>query len=234
MSDTTVLHRPAAAAVRNRTAAALLVVFGLLAAANLAAGAAVAAGAPGGRLADVLTKPLLMPVLAGFAVAASRPARPRALAVAGLLLGGVGDAALLGHGTWFLVGMGAFSLGHACYLTAFLRAGAGPALLGRWWIPAGYLLVWAGLMAVIWPGLDGGLRLPVLGYSLLLTAMAASAAGTGRLAGVGGALFLASDGLLALGLAGVDFPGRGAAVMPTYLAAQLLIALALLPGRSTR
>jgi uncharacterized membrane protein YhhN len=89
-------------------------------------------------------------------------------------------------------------------------------------------------MAVIWPGLDGGLRLPVLGYSLLLTAMAASAAGIGRLAGLGGALFLASDGLLALGLAEVDFPGRGAAVMPTYLAAQLLIALALLPGQSTR
>jgi len=75
---------------------------------------------------------------------------------------------------------------------------------------------------------------PVLGYSLLLTAMAATAAGTGRLAGIGGALFLVSDGTLALGMADVDFPGRGAVVMPTYLAAQLLIALALLPAAPER
>jgi len=75
---------------------------------------------------------------------------------------------------------------------------------------------------------------PVLGYSLLLTAMAATAAGTGRLAGIGGALFLVSDGALALGMADVDFPGRAAVVMPTYLAAQLLIALALLPAAPER
>ncbi len=42
-----------------------------------------------------------------------------------------------------------------------------------------------------------------------------------------------SDGLLALGLSDVDFAGRSAAVMPTYLAAQLLIALALLRRERT-
>lgn len=214
----------AARALPNRTAGVLLGVFGLLSLANLVAGAL------GGRIGEVVTKPLLMPALAVFVVAASRPARPAALPVAGLLFGAAGDAALLGDGVWFLVGMGAFALGHVCYLTAFLRSGAGAGLRRRWWIAAGYLAVWAVLMAVIWPGLDGGLRVPVLGYSLLLTAMAASAAGAGRVsAAAGGALFLVSDGLLALGLSDVDFPGRSAAVMPTYLAAQLLIALALLP-----
>jgi uncharacterized membrane protein YhhN len=231
MSDTTVAppatRWPAALAIRNRTAAVLLGLFGLLAAVNLVGGAA-AAGTGGVRLSDVFTKPLLMPVLAGFAVAAARPGRASRLAVCGLLLGGLGDVALLGHGTWFLVGMGAFALGHACYLSAFLRRGAVARLRRRWWIPVGYLAVWAGLIALSWPGLDGGLRVPVLGYSLLLTAMAAAAAGTGRVAAAGGALFLISDGTLALGMAGVDFPGRGAVVMPTYLAAQLLIALALL------
>jgi uncharacterized membrane protein YhhN len=165
-------------------------------------------------------------------VAAARPGRPLRLAVAGLLLGGAGDAALLGHGPWFLVGMGAFALGHVSYLLAFLRAGAGAALRRRWWIPAGYLAVWAGLLVLVWPGLDAGLRLPVLGYSLLLTAMATAAAGTGGVAAAGGALFLLSDGLLALGLAERDFPGRAAVVMPTYLAGQLLIAVALLPRRA--
>jgi uncharacterized membrane protein YhhN len=229
MSDTTAApptsRWPDTLAVRNRTAAVFLGVFGLLAAINLV------------RLSDVFTKPLLMPALAGFVVAAARPARPgkpSRLAVGGLLLGGVGDTALLGHGTWFLVGMGAFALGHICYLSAFLLRGAAATLRRRWWIPVGYLAVWAGLIALIWPGLDGGLRVPVLGYSLLLTAMAATAAGTGRVAATGGALFLVSDGLLALGMADVDFPGRGAIVMPTYLAAQLLIALALLPAAPER
>lgn len=214
---------PAARALPNRTAGALLAAFGLLSAANLLASALDS------RVGDAVTKPLLMPALAAFVVVASRPARPAVLPIAGLLFGAAGDAALLGDGLWFLVGMGAFALGHVCYLTAFLRSGVGAGLRRRWWIPAGYLAVWAVLMAVIWPGLDNGLRVPVLGYSLLLTAMAASAAGTGRLvAAVGGALFLVSDGLLALGLSDVDFGGRSAAVMPTYLAAQLLIALALL------
>lgn len=82
-------------------------------------------------------------------------------------------------------------------------------------------------MVLLWPGL-ADLRLPVLGYSLLLTAMAASAAGAGRAALAGGVLFLVSDGLLALGLADIDvIPGRGGVVMPTYLAAQVLIALSL-------
>ena len=251
MSDTTAAppatRRPAALAIRNRTAAVLLGLFGLLAVVNLVGGAATA-GTDGVRLSDVFTKPLLMLALAGFVVAAARPSRPTnadwaplrqaprpsRLAVGGLLLGGVGDAALLGHGTWFLVGMGAFALGHACYLTAFLRRGAAATLRRRWWIPVGYLAVWAGLIVLVWPGLDGGLRVPVLVYSLLLTAMAATAAGTGRVAGIGGALFLVSDGTLALGMADVDFPGRGAVVMPTYLTAQLLIALALLPAAPER
>jgi uncharacterized membrane protein YhhN len=237
MSDTTAAppttRWPAALAVHNWTTAVLLGVFGLLAAVNLV-GAAATAGTGGVRPSDVFTKPLLMLALAGFVVAAARPRRPSRLAVGGLLLGGLGDVALLGHGTWFLVGMGAFALGHVCYLAAFPRRGAAATLRRRWWIPVGYLAVWAGLIVLIWPGLDHGLRVPVLGYSLLLTAMAASAAGTGQVAAIGGALFLASDGMLALGMAHVDFPGRGAAVMPTYLAAQLLIALALLPAAPER
>jgi uncharacterized membrane protein YhhN len=236
MSDPTAvpaaLRWPATTPARNRTGTLLLGVFGLLAVANLVAGAADTAGVAGGRLAELLSKPLLMPVLAGFVVAAARPGRPLRLAVAGLLFGGAGDAALLGHGAWFLVGMGAFALGHVCYLLAFLRAGAGAALRRRWWILLGYLAVWAVLLFLVWPGLNAGLRLPVLGYSLLLTSMAAAGGGAGGIAAAGGALFLLSDGLLALGLADRDFPGRAAAVMPTYLAAQLLIAVALLPRRA--
>lgn len=94
--------------VRPRAAAALLAVFGLLAIVELACAAA------GSRLGEVLTKPLLMPVLAGCVLATAGLRRPAGLAVSGLLFGGVGDAALLGDGGWFLLGMAAFALGHLC------------------------------------------------------------------------------------------------------------------------
>ena len=79
--------------------------------------------------------------------------------------------------------------------------------------------------ALLWEAL-GPLRLPVLGYSLALSLMAAAATGVSRRAAVGGALFLVSDLLIGLGAAGVTLPGQGLLVMATYLAALLLITTA--------
>ena len=57
--------------------------------------------------------------------------------------------------------------------------------------------------------------------------MAALAGGLGGLLAVGGALFVVSDSVLALGrfLPGYEFPPHDLVVMSTYLAAQGLIAL---------
>ena len=69
----------------------------------------------------------------------------------------------------------------------------------------------------------GDLRLPILVYSLAVCAMAAVAAGVDARVGLGGLLFLASDMLIGLDLADLDFPGRGTVSMVTYLAAEYLV-----------
>jgi uncharacterized membrane protein YhhN len=55
--------------------------------------------------------------------------------------------------------------------------------------------------------------------------MAVLASGRNREAAAGGALFVVSDALIACGLAGIEaVPHRESAVMPTYVAAQFLLA----------
>ncbi|WP_063731893.1 lysoplasmalogenase [Streptomyces sp. RTd22] len=200
-------------------ARALAGVFALLAATHL-----------GALLADAttlvqLTKPALMPVLAAHVLLRGGP-RPL---VAALLCGCGGDVLLqLGGETAFLAGMGCFAAGHLCYLTLFARPGR-PRTAP--WVAAGYGAVWLGSTAALWPGLDAGLRVPVAAYSLLLTTMALGALRAGPVhgPGLGGALFLLSDGLIAAGLA--DWPQLPVPqfwIMATYIAAQYLLTAGLL------
>lgn len=174
-----------------------------------------------------LTKPALMPVLAAWALVRGGPwPLPAAL-----VCGCGGDVLLqIGGETAFLAGMGCFAAGHLCYLALFTRAGQG-ALFARagWprtapWVAAGYGAAWLGTVALLWPGLASHLRLPVAGYSLLLTVMALAALGAGPWTGLGGALFMLSDTLIAAGLA--DWPRPPVPqfwIMATYIAAQWLL-----------
>lgn len=177
------------------------------------------------------TKPLLMPALAAYAVARRAP-RPL---VAALACGWGGDVLLeIGGTVPFLLGMACFAAGHVCYLRLFAARGAFAAGPGRARSAvrircAVYGAVWAVLVALLWPGLDSGLRVPVAVYSLLLAAMAAGAYGLGAAGALGGVLFLLSDGMIAVGLA--DWPRPPAHdlwVMLTYAAAQGLLTLAVL------
>jgi uncharacterized membrane protein YhhN len=200
------------------------------------------------RAGEWATKPLLMPALAAFLLAAAgNPAagNPAAgdpaagdlgevrLPAAGMLLGGLGDTALLASETvsegWFIPGMGAFAAGHACYIAALAKDGAARGVRPR--VAAAYAAAWAVLIAALWRRL-GDLRVPVAIYSLLLVAMAVLASGRNREAAVGGALFVASDTLIALDLADLKVtPRQSAAVMPTYVAAQFLLAIGWLRPR---
>ncbi|WP_326764858.1 lysoplasmalogenase [Streptomyces sp. NBC_01591] len=181
-----------------------------------------------GLLADVpvahlVAKPLLMPLLAGYAAARRGPR----LLIAALLFGWGGDTLLLFDAdAAFLIGMGSFAAGHVCYLWLFGRA--------RGSLPAGlvYAAVLATFVALLWPGLPAEMRIPISGYSLLLTAMAYRAGTLGRYAAAGGALFLLSDALIATGIA--DWPQLPVPdfwVMLTYIAAQFLLTVGVLaPG----
>ncbi|MFF4578941.1 lysoplasmalogenase [Streptomyces sp. NPDC001373] len=212
-------------AVQSRTSAPagagtggriLLGAFVLASAVDL--GALLAGWHPG----HVVAKPLLMPLLVAYVLTLRAPR----LLVAALLFGWGGDLALLFDAEpAFLVGMGSFAAGHVCYLmlfherSLFGRGRTSPALGGA------YAVALVGTVALLWGDLPTGLRVPVAGYSLLLASMAYRSSALGRVAGVGGALFLLSDTLIATGVAEwPQLPRPDFWIMATYLAAQYLLA----------
>jgi uncharacterized membrane protein YhhN len=159
------------------------------------------------------SKVSLMPLLLSWA----RTEKAHPLLQAALLASAAGD--LLLETDLQLLGIAAFAAAHACYLAVFL---AEPGQRS-WRVLAAYGALWAALVAVLSPGL-GGQRVPVAAYALLLTATAVASRWHNPRSGLGGALFLVSDALIAMRLAGRDFPGRGALVMSTYAAGQYLLA----------
>jgi uncharacterized membrane protein YhhN len=205
---------PPSAAPRGTLARVLLAAFALALLADLAS---LLAGAETGHR---IVKPLLMPLLAAFAAVRGGPR----LLVAALLLGWGGDVFLLFGAEWaFLAGMGSFAAGHVCYLVLFGRDRTPP------WTAPVYGAALAAAVAVLWPSLPAGLRLPVAGYALLLTATAWRANALGRTAAAGGALFLVSDLIIAISVA--DLPQPPASdfwIMLLYGTGQLLLTLGVL------
>ncbi|MGH8795054.1 MAG: lysoplasmalogenase [Stackebrandtia sp.] len=176
------------------------------------------------KAAEWVAKPLLMPALAVVAIAAGAARRSGGRPLLWALgTAWVADVALLFDSeTAFLVGMACFAGMQICYVAGFARLGALQVLRWRPWIPAGYLTFWAAFNAAMWPRF-GELSAPIAVYSLLLCAMAATAAGVSAPVALGGALFVVSDLMIGLGAADIGFAGQGAAIMASYAAAQLLI-----------
>ncbi|WP_238006026.1 lysoplasmalogenase [Dactylosporangium sp. AC04546] len=159
------------------------------------------------------SKPLLAPLLLWYLW--SR----RDIVATGLAFAFAGDVALLVPGqVWFLLGMACFLGTQLCFLVAFRRSGR-PSTA----VLVAAAILWAGLNALLWSRL-GPLRVPILAYSLALTAMAAWATAVSARVAAGAVLFLLSDLLIGVGAAGMDFAGRDLVVMSTYAAALALIA----------
>ena len=164
-----------------------------------------------------LTKPLLMPSLM---VGRDRPTQ-RALA-----LGGVGDVALLGSGdVAFMAGLGSFLASHVAWIVVLRQRPRVGRLRARPVLATPYVAAFAGLNAYLWKR-TGKDRIPVVVYSTVLLTMSLAALDSGSpKAAAGGALFLASDSLLALEKFGdVHLPAHGGLVMVTYASAQALLA----------
>ena len=173
-----------------------------------------------------LTKPLLMPVL----MAGSDHASRRALA-----FGAVGDAALLRTGdAAFTAGLVSFLAGHVAWIAALRQRPGGGRLRSRPALALPYLAAFGLLNVYLWQR-TGKDRIPVLGYSTALLAMALAALDTGSpRAAAGGALFMLSDSMLALEkFAGIQFPAHEGLVMATYASAQALLALPMDPAPGT-
>jgi uncharacterized membrane protein YhhN len=164
-----------------------------------------------------LTKPLLMPVLMA---GRDRPAQ-RALA-----FGAAGDMALLG-GTEsaFTAGLVSFLAGHVAWIIALRQRPGGGRLRSRPVLAAPYVAAFGVLNAYLWKR-TGKDRIPVIVYSTALLAMSLAALDSGSpKTAAGGALFLVSDGLLALEkFGGLHLPAHEGLVMATYTSAQALLA----------
>ncbi|WP_330258776.1 lysoplasmalogenase [Streptomyces murinus] len=209
------LQRPA----RTAGTPPLIVVFAVLCVVELI-------GVATGRHAvEWVAKPLLAPLLAAhlWRLTGTR----HAYVLTGLLLAAAGDIALLIPGTpAFGIGLALFLGAQLCWITAFLRAGALDHLRTRRTVCAAHLAVWAAAVAALAPTLGPALGSAVAVYALALLTMALTARVLGPKALWGGLIFVASDSLIGLGAAGLDFPGRSTLCMTTYIAALALLVTA--------
>jgi len=181
--------------------------------------------ASGNRRARRLTKSALMPLLAARVASTEDNDGTRTLVLAGLGMSWAGDVALLGEGdAAFRAGLGSFLVAHLCYLGALGKVRRG-GVRRRPVIALAYVVAWCVLNRLLWPR-TGKLRLPVIVYGTALAAMALAALDTENpKVAAGGALFMASDSILALRtFEAATIPGADALVMLTYTAAQALIA----------
>jgi len=184
----------------------------------------------GSRRQVYLLKPLTVVFI--IAIAATIPGPPsahyRAAILAGLLCSIAGDVFLMLPGDRFLPGVASFLLAHLAYLVAFTTGfpfGTAPLLL----LP--FAAFGAVILVLLWPKL-GVMRVPVTIYLVVIVAMAwqaASRAATlsshGALhAAIGATLFVISDAALALNRFYRPFRAAQAVILPSYYAAQLLIA----------
>lgn len=186
--------------------------------------------ARGRRPVELWAKPLTMALLVGVAATAGDPGGDvRAWLVAGALFGLVGDIALLGDGdAAFMIGLGAFAVGHLAYAIAALLVD----------FDLAWALVGVAFMAVLLgfrfatrtvPGARrrGGVVLAaaVVFYACVITAMVVTAWGTSAvMAGVGAMAFAASDWVLGhQRFVGAIPGGRMSVIVPYHVGQALLI-----------
>lgn len=184
------------------------------------------------------TQILLMPLLFGavwFAGTGARQPLIRMVLIA-LSFSWLGDAIprFVGGDAGFLVMVGCFMVAQMFYILAlwpYRRSSAAARPL----LTLPYIAAFAVLVISCAPG-AGALLVPVVIYGLALMMMAMLATGLGALAGVGGAIFLLSDGLIALrSFTEFELPGHGFWIMLTYVVGQSMIAAAAVQraGRET-
>ena len=176
-----------------------------------------------GVVASVSQVLLVPPLAVALATGVTQRTRMVRLVLLALFFSWLGDTVprFLHGDAGFLAMVGAFLFAQCAYIAAFqpLRDDAAP--WTRWAPRTPYVVAF--LVLVVWCGRSAGAMLaPMVVYGIVLTLMAILSTGVSRVAGVGGALFMLSDALIALrAFADVDIAGFW--VMLTYVAGQALI-----------
>ena len=187
-------------------------------------------------------KPALLPLLCATTLAylfghQAFDYRSAGLLVAAQLFGGAGDVLLIPDGFYYFAGgMGAFLVGHICYMSLF--GGLSWKGLSFWgWIVSLFIMAAVVGLLVKAIGISGAIFWPmtVYGFTLMLLVFSGLAGvmrmpkgrrGTWWIILAGALLFTFSDAQIAMDTFGVwDFDLRGFVVMLTYLAAQSLLAV---------
>jgi uncharacterized membrane protein YhhN len=128
----------------------------------------------------------------------------------------------------FLATVACFLVAQVAYVAALLPFRAASVSWQEWRARWLYLAAFAGLVGWCLPG-AGALAPPVILYGAALTTMALLSTGVSVTAGVGGAAFMASDGLIAPhAFVGVTLPAQHVAVLLTYLVGRALIVAAVI------
>lgn len=133
----------------------------------------------------------------------------------------------------FIVLMASFLVAHALFIAGFWPWRRESLLGSRWaWVYGAVAVV----MIVVCAPRAGALTIGIAVYATALALMALLSAGIHRWATVGGALFLVSDGLIALGefVPSVDVPQPGFWIMATYLSAIAFITLGVIRRVASR
>jgi uncharacterized membrane protein YhhN len=156
------------------------------------------------------------------------------LLVGAQLLGCAGDVLLLGEGfPLFAGGIGAFLLGHVCYMCLFGKF-SWDGLNWKQWCLAFLGMAALVVILIVSIGVKGTLLPPMAIYAFALAMLIFSGlAGVLRIGGAtwwiilcGGIIFTFSDSLIAMENFGkANFALRGFTVMATYLLAQTLLAI---------
>ncbi len=178
--------------------------------------------------------------LLALCAAESHPAKkPLAVALAfsacGDLLLDIHKLGSFGPVQLFLFGLIAFLVAHVFYTALFLKARSVTINGVRTAAGTAVLVFAVGTMFVLWPGL-AEMRIPVLAYSAVLTAMAITAQRSrfGKLVAIGALWFVASDTMLAMSIFGHPFAGSRILVWVTYYAAQLMITVGVMTASTSQ
>lgn len=160
-----------------------------------------------------ITKVMIIPLLTAWVVTQGGP---RIIVIA-LIACTFGDLFLIWDNT-FTVGMAAFAIGHICFISFFVSRGALGQLRTKPWIVALYIAAAIAMIAYAWSGLDADIKPLVPFYAALLAGTASTALACDNRAGLGGALFLVSDGIILLGEADKWQPApSGVWIMALYV-----------------
>jgi uncharacterized membrane protein YhhN len=181
---------------------------------------------------EYVCKPATLVALIGTAVALT-PAHDlgarRTWFVAALVCSLAGDVLLMLPSDVFVAGLAAFLVGHLFYVAGFWAHG--PGAVGFGVALAVVVVVVAPVGYRILRALRGRrqLAVPVALYMVVISVMLASALATGNvLAGLGAALFVSSDAMIAWNRFVRPFPGADLGIMVTYHLGQAGLVLSLL------